>query len=63
MISEEIKNDKIKIDKLAQKLIDDGIACWADASKKTGHCYRTSKLLDDVHAIDQLEDTKELAKN
>ena len=35
MINEEIKNDKIRIDKLAQKLIDDGIACWDDASKKT----------------------------
>ena len=61
MISEEIKNDKIRIDKLAQKLIDDGIACWDDASKKTKLIVTgTSKLLDDVHAIDQLEDTREL---
>ena len=61
MINEEIKNDKIRIDKLAQKLIDDGIACWDDASKKTKLIVTgTSKLLDDVHAIDQLEDTREL---
>ena len=61
MISEEIKNDKIRIDKLTQKLIDDGIACWDDASKKTKLIVTgTSKLLDDIHAIDQLEDAREL---
>ena len=61
MISEEIKNDKIRIDKLTQKLIDDGIACWDDASKKTKLIVTgTSKVLDDIHAIDQLEDAREL---
>ena len=60
MISEEIKNDKIRIDKLTQKLIDDGIACWDDAKKTKLIVTGTSKLLDDIHAIDQLEDAREL---
>ena len=34
IINEEIKNDKVRIDNLVQKLIDDGIACWNDASRK-----------------------------
>ena len=59
IISEEIKNDKIKIDRLTQKLIDDGIACWDDASKKNKLIVTgTSKLFDDVNAIEQLEDTR-----
>ena len=58
-ISEEIKNDKIRIDKLAQQLIDNGIACWDDASKKNKLIVTgTSKLLDDIRAIEQLEDTR-----
>ena len=28
------KNDKLNIDKVAEKLINEGIACWDDASKK-----------------------------
>ena len=59
IISEEIKNDKIRIDKLAQQLIDNGIACWDDASKKNKLIVTgTSKLLEDIRAIEQLEDTR-----
>ena len=59
IISEEIKNDKIRIDKLAQQLIDNGIACWDDASRKNKLIVTgTSKLLDDIRAIEQLEDTR-----
>ena len=54
IINEEIQNDKLSIDKVAEKLINDGIACWDDGKNKlivTG----TSKLLDDVNAIEQLK--------
>ena len=34
IIYEEIQNDKISIDKVAEKLINEGIACWDDASRK-----------------------------
>ena len=60
-ISNEIKNDKIRIDKVTKKLIDQGIACWDDASKKNNLIITgTSKLLDDVKAMEQLEDIRVL---
>ena len=34
IINEEIQNDKVRINKVAEKLINEGIACWDDASKK-----------------------------
>ena len=59
IINQEIRDDKIRIDKLAQKLIDDGIACWDDVSKKNKLIVTgTAKLFDDVSAIEQLEDTR-----
>ena len=59
IINEEIQNDKLSIDKVAEKLINDGIACWDDASKKNKLIVTgTSKLLDDVNAIEQLEDAR-----
>ena len=60
-ISNEIKNDKIRIDRVTKKLIDQGIACWDDASKKNNLIITgTSKLLDDVKAMEQLEDIRVL---
>ena len=59
IISDEIMNDKIHIDNVTKKLIDQGIACWDDASKKNKLIISgTSKLLDDVNAIEQLEDAR-----
>ena len=61
IINEEIQNDKLNIDKVAEKLINEGIACWDDASKKNKLIVTgTSKLLDDVSAIEQLEDARVL---
>ena len=61
IINEEIQNDKLSIDKVAEKLINEGIACWDDASKKNKLIVTgTSKLLDDVSAIEQLEDARVL---
>jgi heat-inducible transcriptional repressor len=61
IINEEIKNDKVRIDNLVQKLIDDGIACWNDASRKNKLIVTgTAKLFDDIKAIEQLEDTRVL---
>ena len=58
IISEEIKNDKLESINL-QQLIDNGIACWDDASRKNKLIITgTSKLLDDIRAIEQLEDTR-----
>ena len=34
IISNEIKNDTLNINKVAEKLINQGFACWDDASKK-----------------------------
>ena len=61
IINEEIKNDKVRIDNMVQKLIDDGIACWNDASRKNKLIVTgTAKLFDDIKAIEQLEDTRVL---
>ena len=55
-------NDFIKhIDKVTKNLIDQGFACWDDASKKNKLIVTgTSKLLDDVKAMEQLEDVRVL---
>ena len=59
IIREEIKNDKKSIDKITKKLIDEGIACWDDASKKNKLIITgTSKLLEDIKALEQLEDVR-----
>ena len=51
----------VRIDNLVQKLIDDGIACWNDASRKNKLIVTgTAKLFDDIKAIEQLEDTRVL---
>ena len=34
IIDEEIQNDKLNIDNVAEKLINDGIACWDDHVKR-----------------------------
>ena len=40
------------MDNLVQKLIDDGIACWNDASRKNKLIVTgTAKLFDDIKAI------------
>ena len=49
LIKEQIKDDKLRIDKASKKLIDEGFACWDDASKKSKLIVTgTSKLLEDV---------------
>lgn len=59
IISEEIKDDKRNVDNMTKKLIDQGIACWDNASKKNKLIITgTSKLLDDVKAMEQLEDVR-----
>ncbi len=46
LIKEQIKSDKIRIDKASRKLIDEGFACWDDATKKSKLIVTgTSKLL------------------
>ena len=56
IISKEIKSDTLNIDNLAEKLINQGFACWDDASKKNKLLITgTSKLLEDVNAMEQLE--------
>ena len=55
----KFKTIKLSIDKVAEKLINEGIACWDDASKKNKLIVTgTSKLLDDVNAIEQLRGCK-----
>jgi len=59
LIKEQIKSDKIRIDKASRKLIDEGFACWDDATKKSKLIVTgTSKLLEDVKALEQLEDVR-----
>ena len=59
LIKEQIKNDKIRIDKASRRLIDEGLACWDDATKKSKLIVTgTSKLLEDVKALEQLEDIR-----
>ncbi len=59
IIKEEIKNDRLKIDKASNRLIEEGLACWDDASKKSKLIVTgTSKLLEDVKAMEQLEDIR-----
>ena len=59
IIKDEIKNDRVKIDKASNKLIDEGLACWDDATKKSKLIVTgTSKLLEDVKAMEQLEDIR-----
>ena len=61
LIKEQIKSDKIRIDKASRKLIDEGFACWDDATKKSKLIVTgTSKLLEDVKALEQLEDVRVL---
>ncbi len=59
LISSQIKNDRRTIDKVTKNLIDKGFACWDDASKKNKLIVTgTSKLLDDVKVMEQLEDVR-----
>ncbi len=59
IIKEEIKNDREYLDKVSKKLIDQGLACWADATKKNKLIVTgTSKLLEDVTALEQLENIR-----
>lgn len=56
LVEQEIKDDKRLLDKESKKLIDRGLACWADANKKNKLIITgTSKLLEDVKAIEELE--------
>ena len=58
-LKEEIKNDREYLDKVSKKLIDQGLACWADATKKNKLIVTgTSKLLEDVTALEQLENIR-----
>ena len=44
---------------MTKNLIDKGFACWDDASKKNKLIVTgTSKLLDDVKVMEQLEDVR-----
>ena len=55
----EIFEDKKHLDKESKALIEQGIACWADASKKNKLILTgTSKLLEDVKALEQLENIR-----
>ena len=59
IISDQIKDDKKYIDKVTKNLIEEGFACWDDASKKNKLIVTgTSKLLDDIKAMEQLEDVR-----
>jgi len=59
IISSQIKDDKKYIDKVTKSLIEEGFACWDDASKKNKLIVTgTSKLLDDIKAMEQLEDVR-----
>ncbi|MAI83476.1 MAG: heat-inducible transcriptional repressor HrcA [Rickettsiales bacterium] len=59
IIKEEIKNDRKDLDEVSKKLIDQGLACWADANKKNKLIITgTSKLLEDVKAIEELENIR-----
>jgi len=61
IIESEIKNDQRDLDKVSKKLIDQGIACWADVNKKNKLILTgTSKLLEDVKALEQLENIRVL---
>ncbi len=61
IIKSEIKDDKKYIDKVTKNLIEQGFACWDDASKKNKLIVTgTSKLLEDVKAMEQLEDVRVL---
>ena len=59
IIIDQIRDDKKHIDKVTKNLIDQGLACWDNASKKSKLIVTgTSKLLDDVIAMEQLEDVR-----
>ena len=59
LIRKEIKSDKKDLDEVSKKLIDQGFACWADVNKKNKLIITgTSKLLEDVKALEQLENIK-----
>ncbi|MDC3176277.1 heat-inducible transcriptional repressor HrcA [Alphaproteobacteria bacterium] len=59
IIQKEIFEDKKHLDKESKALIEQGIACWADASKKNKLILTgTSKLLEDVKALEQLENIR-----
>jgi len=61
IIEQEIKDDKRLLDKESKKLIDKGLACWADANKKNKLIITgTAKLLEDVKALEELEKIREI---
>ena len=61
IIEDEIKNDRRDLDKVSKRLIDQGIACWADVNQKNKLIVTgTSKLLEDVTALEQLENIRTL---
>ncbi len=61
ILSNQIKSEKKYIDSVTKKLIDQGIACWDDASRKNKLIITgTSKLLEDVKAMEQLDEVRVL---
>ena len=61
IIEKEIKDDKRLLDKESKRLIDKGLACWADANKKNKLIITgTAKLLEDVKALEELENIREI---
>ena len=60
-INEEIKTQKVEIDNLAASLIERGLAVWANDQPDSSLIVRgQDKLLEDVHAIEDLERIKSL---
>ncbi len=61
IIEKEIRDDKRLLDKESKRLIDKGLACWADANKKNKLIITgTAKLLEDVKALEELENIREI---
>ena len=59
IIIDQIRDDKKHIDKVTNNLIDQGLSSWDNASTKSKLIVTgTSKLLDDVIAMEQLEDVR-----
>ena len=60
-INEEIKTQKAEIDSLAASLINRGLAVWANDQPDSSLIVKGhDKLLDDIHALEDLEKIKSL---
>lgn len=58
-IQKEIHEERKDLDRVSKHLIDQGIACWVDATKKNKLIVTgTSKLLEDVKALEELENVR-----